>query len=65
MLIDIFNKILVLLFILSSLNVIRHFYFVIQASLISMKYQISNKASFLLGLSLAYIIMSLFMGITI
>lgn len=65
MLLDILNKFLVLLFVLGSLNVFRHIYFVIQASFLKEKYRLPNKALWLLGISLAYIITSLLTGITI
>lgn len=64
MLIDIVNKILILLFVLGGLNILRHIYFVIQASFLKNKYRLSSRALLLLGISLAYVITSLFTGIT-
>lgn len=67
----IFNKILMILFILSLLNSIRHGYFFIQAMFSNTedeepkKYIISKKSLTLLGLSLAYVLSAIFTGITI
>jgi hypothetical protein len=70
MLIDILNKFLMVLFFVSCLNTIRHTYYFIQAWFTStddepVKYTISNKSLFLLGVSIAYIITSIFTGIKI
>jgi hypothetical protein len=70
MLIDVINKILVLLFVLGCLNAIRHIYYFIQAWVKSnndtpTKYRMGNVSLLFLGLSLAYIISSLVTGITI
>lgn len=70
MLIDIINKILVILYVLSCLNMIRHSYYFIQAWVKSnednpQKYRMGNISLILLGLSLAFIISSVFTGITI
>ncbi len=70
MLIDILNKILLILFFMSCLNVIRHGYYFIQAVLTSTdeepkKYKISNVSLYLLSLSIAYILSVIFTGITI
>jgi hypothetical protein len=71
MLETILNKILVVLFLLSIFNVFRHGYYFIQAMFKTneegqtSKYIISNKALFLLGLSLAYALSAIFTGITI
>ena len=67
----IINKILILLYVLSCLNTLRHIYYFIQAWVkskannINSKYKVGNISLMLLGLSLAYIISSLFIGITI
>ena len=65
MLIDILNKIFIVLFFLSSLNVIRHSYFIIQSWVLKDRYILSNKSLFLLGISLSYIISGIIYGITI
>lgn len=67
---EIINKILVMLFVLSTLNVIRHTYYFIQAWVKSdeethTKYRMGNISLIFLGLSLAYTISSIFTGITI
>ena len=57
------HLILLLLFILSSLNVIRHTYFVIQRMIIKEKYMITNKSLFLVGISISYIITMIISGL--
>lgn len=59
------NKCFTLLFVLSGLNFIRHSYMFIQHLLLKEQYIIEKKSLFLLGMSIAYIISSLFIGITI
>jgi hypothetical protein len=61
------NKILMVLFFLSLLNSIRHLYYFIQTWFISteienVKYRLDNKSLFLLGLSVAYILTTIFTG---
>ena len=65
MLIDILNKILIIIFVLGGLNILRHIYFVIQSWVIKERYILTKKSLFLLGLSLAYVIGSLITGIII
>jgi hypothetical protein len=70
MLIDIVNKILVIIYVLSLLNVVRHGYYFIQAWVKSnddapQRYRMGNTSLILLGLSLAFAISSIFVGITI
>lgn len=70
MLIDIFNKILMVCFFLSCLNSIRHGYYFIQAYLTStveipVKYKLSNISLIFLGISIAYILTIVFTGITL
>ena len=67
---DIVNKILFIIFFLSSLNVFRHFYYVVQSWLTTdtnntITYKITKIELFLLGLSIAYILSSIFTGITL
>ncbi len=67
---EIINKILIMFFVLASLNTFRHGYYFIQAWVKSndttpTKYKMGNTSLLFLGLSLAYIITSLFTGITI
>jgi len=65
MLIDIFNKILIFLFVLSLLNVVRHTYFVIQSWYLKERYVLSKSSLILFGISLAYVISGLISGITV
>ena len=70
MLVDILNKILIMLFFMSFLNAGRHIYYFIQTWFNStpeqpIKYKVSPKSLFLLGMSLAYLLTSVFTGIKI
>jgi hypothetical protein len=70
MLIEISNKILMICFFLSCLTTFRHGYYFIQAFFSStedtpVKYRISKISLLLLGVSIAYILSSLFTGITL
>lgn len=61
MLTDILNKILLILFLMATFNVIRHLYYFIQAWVKSnsdnpVRYVISNKSLYILSVSLAYVI---------
>ena len=67
MLLDILNKILMILFFLSCLNTIRHTYYFIQAWFTSteeepVKYRLTNTSLVLLGVSVAYILTAIFNG---
>lgn len=64
------NKVLIILYILSCLNVVRHLYYLIQTTMMtknesSQKYRLSNKSLLILGISLAYLISIIFIGIKI
>jgi len=68
MITDILNKIFVLLLCLSSLNALRHTYYILQAFFTSteelpVKYRLNDKSLFLLGISVAYILTVIFTGI--
>lgn len=68
--IDITNKILMILFFMSSLNTTRHMYYFIQTWFTStqeqpLKYKVTTKSLMLLGISIAYILASIFTGIKI
>jgi hypothetical protein len=70
MLLDTLNKILIVLFFLSCLNTIRHGYYFIQTWFTStdetpIKYRLTNTSLFLLGVSIAYILTTIFTGIKI
>lgn len=60
MLIEILNKVIVLIFFLSSLNTLRHLYYFIQSFVSSteetpVKYKLSKSSLILLGISISYI----------
>lgn len=68
MLIEIVNKILMILFFMTCLNTFRHAYYFVQAWFTSteeepVKYKISSKSLLLLGASIAYIFTVIFTGI--
>jgi hypothetical protein len=68
MLVDILNKIFFVLFFLSCLNVIRTTFFLIGSFIKSddeapQKFRLTGRQLFLLGLSIAYIISTVFTGI--
>lgn len=70
MLIDILNKILLVVLIMSSLNVFRHGYYFVQAWLASseenpQKYRVSQTSLWILSMSIAYIITSIITGVNI
>jgi hypothetical protein len=70
MLLDALNKLLIVLFFMSCLNTIRHTYYFIQAWFTSteevpVKYRLSPKSLLLLGVSIAYILTSIFTGVKI
>ena len=64
------NKLFIVLFFVSLLNTLRHTYYFIQAMVTSteeqpIKYVIPKTSLILLGLSIAYILSSIFTGIEI
>lgn len=66
----ILNKILVMLFIFSILNIIRHLYYLIQVWVKSnnenpQKYYINKSSLIILGLTISYFVACLFEGIKI
>ena len=70
MLLDTLNKLLMVLFFMSLLNTVRHTYYFIQTWFTSteetpVKYKITNKSLFLLGVSIAYILTVIITGIKI
>ncbi len=79
MIIEIINKILITLYVLASLNVIRHLFLVSQTwintyneetneeidEIKPTKYKLNQSQLLVFGLSLAYVIGGLFSGITI
>jgi len=70
MYIDLLNKILLIMLFMSSLNVFRHGYYFVQAWLTSsednpQKYRMNNSSLWVLGISIAYILTSIFTGVYI
>jgi len=70
MLIDIINRILLVVFFMSCLTTIRHAYYFIQAFFTSteeqpVKYRVSRSSLIFLGVAIAYIISIFFTGIKI
>jgi len=70
MLIDILNKILLVLFFMSCLNIVRHGYYLIAAIISSTeeepkKYKIVNISLYLLCVSIAYVLSVITTGISI
>jgi hypothetical protein len=68
MLTEIVNRILIMLFMLSTLTTLRHIYYFFQAFLTSteelpVKYRLSNTSLLFLGIAIAYIFTSIFTGI--
>jgi len=64
------NKFLMLLFFLAALNTLRHIYYFIQTWVTStdeepVKYKLSGKSLFLLGVSISYILTTIYTGIKI
>lgn len=69
MILEIINKVLVILFFMSALTTVRHAYYFIQAFFTStdenpVKYRISNTSLILLCMSISYILSTIFTGIT-
>lgn len=70
MLMDILNKILMILFFLSLFNTVRHVYYFVQTWFTTteeapVKYKLTTKSLVLLGISVSYILTSIFTGIKI
>jgi hypothetical protein len=65
MIIDLINKIFLFLFFLSSLNVIRVSYFLVQKWFDNEKFKLNERSLFLLGISISYILLCIFNGINL
>jgi hypothetical protein len=65
MVIEILNKIFLFILILSGLNVLRISYFFVQHWLDKEKFKLEKKTLFLLGLSIAYILLCIISGINL
>jgi len=68
MMIDILNRVLLILVFLSCFNIIRHFYYFTQAFLTNseenpIKYKINKTSLILLGISISYVLSVIFTGI--
>jgi hypothetical protein len=70
MVVDILNKVLLVLLFLSFLNILRHSYYFVQAFLINsdenpIKYKLNKTSLILLGISISYILSVFFTGVKI
>jgi len=65
MMIDILNKILLFLFILSILNIVRNGFFLIKSFTDKERFVLKRSSLFILGLSVAYVFLMLIDGIKI
>lgn len=70
MIIELLNRILIILLFMSSLTIIRHGYYFIQAFFTSsveepVKYRVSKASLFFLCISIAYLLSIIFTGITL
>jgi hypothetical protein len=70
MIVELLNKGLVVLYILSTLLILRHAYYFFQTLLTTTeedpkKYKLSKTSLFFLGLSIAYVLSAIFTGIKI
>ena len=63
--IDGLNKILLILFILSILNVVRHTFFVVRFYMNDKRFSLGRTSLILLGLSISYIVVGIIEGIKI
>lgn len=63
--VDILNKVLFVLFFLSTTNVIRNLFFLIRSVRSSERFVMGRKSLFLFGMSISYILMTIFTGITL
>jgi hypothetical protein len=59
------NKVLFILLFLSILNVVRNLFFLIASVRSGEKFIMNNRSLILLGLSISYILMTIFNGVTI
>tara|TARA_R110000772_G_scaffold17946_3_gene49920 strand:+ start:96729 stop:96944 length:216 start_codon:yes stop_codon:yes gene_type:complete len=70
MLLEIINKILLILLVMSALNILRHVYYFIQAWVKStteapQKYFLNRNSLYMLGVSIGYVMMAIIDGILI
>jgi hypothetical protein len=60
---DILNRVLLLLFILSALNILRHGFFLIRSFRSEERFVLDKKSLLYLGVSISYFLMSIINGI--
>jgi hypothetical protein len=60
---DILNRVVLLLFILSSLNILRHGFFLLRSFRGEERFVLDKKALFFLGISISYFLMTIINGI--
>ena len=65
MIVDILNKVLIFLFILSTLNVIRNCFFIIRSYRDKERFMLGKSSLITLGVSIAYIITVIIEGINL
>jgi hypothetical protein len=65
MAIDIVNKILIFIFFMSGLTVVRNIFFLSRSVYNKERFVLDNKSLLFLGISIAFILMSIFNGLTI
>lgn len=70
MVIEILNKLIMVVFVLSTLNILRHCFYCVQMFLTSTednprKYMLTNKSLLLLGLSISYFITLIITGFSL
>jgi drug/metabolite transporter superfamily protein YnfA len=65
MIVDIFNKVLIFLFILSILNVIRNCFFIIRSYRDKERFMLGKGSLIALGVSIAYIITVIIEGVNL
>jgi len=63
--VDVLNKVLFVLFFLCTSNVIRNLFFLIRSVRNSERFVMGKKSLFLFGISISYILMTIFTGITL
>lgn len=65
MVVDIVNKILIFVLFLSGLNIIRNMFFLISNIIKKERFVLNKQSLLILAMSIAYILMSIFNGVTI
>jgi len=60
---DILNRVIILLFILSSLNILRHSFFLLRSFRSEERFVLEKNSLLYLGISISYFLMSIISGI--